>query len=211
MNPLYENLINSLVKDGYLKTPEIIEAFKAIDRIDFVREEDKENAYINAPLPIGFDQTISQPLTVAFMLELLEPKKGEKILDIGAGSGWTTALLAEIVKDTGKVIALELIPELAEFGKTNVSKFNFIKKGIVEFICADGYKGYEKEMPFDKILVSAEAKEIPLAWKKQLKIGGKIVVPIGQSIFAIEKISQDNFTEKEYFGFSFVPLVKKYG
>jgi len=209
MNPLYENLINSLVKDGYLKTPEIIEAFKAIDRIDFVREEDKENAYINAPLPIGFDQTISQPLTVAFMLELLEPKKGEKILDIGAGSGWTTALLAEIVKDTGKVIALELIPELAEFGKTNVSKFNFIKKGIVEFICADGYKGYEKEMPFDKILVSAEAKEIPLSWKKQLKIGGKIVVPIGQSIFAIEKISQDNFTEKEYFGFSFVPLVKK--
>ncbi|MFA5386193.1 MAG: protein-L-isoaspartate O-methyltransferase [Candidatus Paceibacterota bacterium] len=208
MNPNYENLVNSLIKDGYLKTPEIIEAFKTIDRVNFVREEDKENTYVNAPLPIGFDQTISQPLTVAFMLELLEPKKGEKILDVGAGSGWTSTLLAQIVSETGKVIALELIPELCEFGKKNVSNYNFVKKGILNFLCADGYKGFEEEMPFDKILVSAAASEIPPALKKQLKIGGRIVVPIGQSIFVIEKHEKDQFTEKEYFGFSFVPLVK---
>lgn len=208
MHPEYEKLVNSLVKDGYLKTPEIIEAFKTIDRANFVREEEKENAYVNAPLPIGFNQTISQPLTVAFMLELLGPKKGEKILDIGTGSGWTSALLAQIVGKTGKIIGLELIPELYEFGRTNISKFNFIKKEIVIFICRDGHKGFEEEMPFDKILASATALKIPLAWKKQLKIGGRIVCPIGNSIFVLEKIDKDQFSEKEYFGFNFVPLVK---
>jgi len=223
MNSDYENLIDSLIKDGYLKTPEIIEAFRIIDRINFVREEDKKNAYINAPLSIGFDQTISQPLTVAFMLELLEPKKGEKILDIGAGSGWTTALLAQIVSQElnskfknqksklgGRVIAIDIVPELVEFGENNVAKYNFIKKGVVDFVCGDGYKGFEEEMPFDKILVSATTQEIPSAWKKQLKIGGRIVAPISQSIFVIDKIDKDQFNEKEYFGFSFVPLVKSH-
>ena len=114
----YENLIDSLIKDGYLKTPEIIEAFKAIDRANFVSNELKGDAYLNVPLSIGFGQTISQPLTVAFMLELLQPKKGEKILDVGAGSGWTIALLAFIVGDPpaggGKIIGVERIPELKE-------------------------------------------------------------------------------------------------
>lgn len=208
MHPEYEKLINFLVKDGYLKTPEIIEAFKSIDRANFIREEDKEDAYINAPLPIGFSQTISQPLTVAFMLELLGPKKGEKILDIGAGSGWTSALLAQIVGETGKIISQELIKEICEFGKKNVSKYGFDKKGIVNFVCQDGYKGFEEEQPFDKILVSATALEIPSAWKKQLKIGGRIVCPVGNSIFVLEKTSRDLLSEKEYFGFNFVPLVK---
>lgn len=89
-----EELINDLIKQGYLKTPLIIEAFKNIKRKDFVSADLKDQADVNAPLPIGYSQTISQPLTVAFMLELLQPKPGEKILDIGAGSGWQTALLA---------------------------------------------------------------------------------------------------------------------
>ncbi|MCD6283661.1 protein-L-isoaspartate O-methyltransferase, partial [bacterium] len=92
-----ETLIQQLISEGYLKTPEIIKAFREIDRKDFVPSYLKKEAYINAPLPIGFGQTISQPLTVAFMLELLQPKRGDKILDIGSGSGWTTALLAYIV------------------------------------------------------------------------------------------------------------------
>ena len=90
-------LINELINSGYLKTPEIVSAFKKIKRQDFVRPEDAERAEINAPLVIGYGQTISQPATVAFMLEKLQPKRGEKILDIGSGSGWTAALLAEIV------------------------------------------------------------------------------------------------------------------
>ena len=114
MNPDYENLIESLIKDGYLKTQQVIDAFKKIDRTNFVPEECKGNACVNVPLPIGFNQTISQPLTVAFMLELLEPKAGEKILDVGAGSGWTAGLLAQLVGENGKVIAIERIPSEAD-------------------------------------------------------------------------------------------------
>ena len=120
------SLIDSLIQQGWLKTPEIIEAFRKIKRIDFLPEDMKDLAELNEALPIGYGQTISQPLVVAFMLELLQPKKGEKILDIGSGSGWTSALLADIVsqkENSGKVIAIEFIPELKEFGEKNVAKY----------------------------------------------------------------------------------------
>jgi len=202
-------LVKELIGTGYLKTPKIIEAFLKIKREDFLPEDLKHLADLNEALPIGYGQTISQPLVVAFMLEKLEPKEGEKILDIGSGSGWTTALLAEIIGKKGKVIAIEVIPELVEFGKSNVAKYNFIEKGIVKFICADGTNGYPKEAPYDKILCSASAKELPNEWKKQLKIGGKIVTPIGNSIWVFEKKEEDKFVSKEYPGFIFVPLIKK--
>lgn len=203
------DLIESLIEEGWLKTPKIIEAFKRINRADFLPEGMKNLAHLNEALPIGFGQTISQPLVVAFMLELLDPQPGDKILDIGSGSGWTTALLAEIVGEKGKVIAIEVIPELKEFGEKNVAKYNFVEKGIAQFICGDGSKGWEKEAPFDKILVSASAKLCYPAWKEQLKIGGKIVTPIGTSIWLFKKISEKDFEEIEYPGFVFVPLVTK--
>ena len=205
-------LIDFLIKDGWLKTPRIIEAFRKIKRIDFLPEEIKDLAEINEAIPIGYGQTISQPLVVAFLLELLDPKPGEKILDIGSGSGWTTALLAEIVsgeQKKGKIIAMEIVAELAEFGKKNVSKHNFLKKGIVEFFTADGSEGCQKEAPFDKILASASAQKMPAAWKEQLKIGGRIVTPINSSIWLFNKKSKDEFEEKEYPGFIFVPLIEK--
>jgi len=234
-------LIENLIQEGWLKTPRIIEAFKKIKRVDFLPEDLKDLAEINEALPISYGQTISQPLVVAFMLELLEPKEGEKILDVGSGSGWTSALLAEIVGERGKIIAIELIPELKEFGEKNVAKYNFAEKGIVKFICADGSKGYPKEAPFDKILVSAAlaatkggkedlssltmAQKLPRAWQEQLKIGGRIVTPIGNSIWLFIKKSQEEgdessvhlnsvqedlvFEEKEYPGFVFVPLIEK--
>ena len=205
-------LIDLLIEKNWLKTPKIIEAFKKIKRADFLPEDMKDLAEFNEALPIGFGQTISQPLVVAFMLEQLQPQPGDKILDVGSGSGWTTALLAEIVDSKGKVIAIEVVPELMEFGKKNVEKYNFIKKGLVEFICADGSKGYKKAALFDKILVSAAASEISPAWKEQLKVGGRIVTPIGSSIWLFIKKAEKKgfvFEEIEYPGFTFVPLITK--
>lgn len=203
-------LIEDLIKGEWLKTPEIIKAFQNIKRIDFLPDKIKNLAEINEALSIGWGQTISQPLVVAFMLELLQPSFGEKILDIGAGSGWTSALLAKIVGEKGKIIAIDIVPELVEFGRNNVSKYNFIEKGIVEFICADGSKGYKKIDSFDKILCSAEVREkIPKSWKKQLKVGGRIVTPIKSSIWLFEKESSGIFRETEYPGFSFVPLIER--
>ena len=221
------NLVDSLIREGWLKTPRIIEAFRKVKRVDFLPahlgglEDLTDLAEINEALPIGYGQTISQPLVVAFMIEELQPQKGEKILDIGSGSGWTTALLAEIIAaqkeraspegrgKEGKVIAIEIVPELLAFGKQNVERYNFVEKGITEFILGDGSKGYEKEAPFDKILASATAQKIPQAWREQIKIGGKIVAPLGNSIIVLERKSKTEFEEKEYPGFVFVPLVSK--
>ncbi len=204
------NLANELIEQGWLKTPRIIKAFQKIKRKDFLPADSKSLAGLNKALPIGYSQTISQPLTVAFMLELLEPKTGEKILDIGSGSGWTTALLAKIVGQKGRVIALEIIPELKDFGQNNTAKYNFVQKGIAEFVLTDGSKGYEKEAPYDKILVSAslQKNDIPKAWKEQLKIGGRLVCPIGNSIWLFIKKSEKEFEKFEYPGFVFVPLMR---
>ena len=203
-------LIDSLIKDGWLKTQRIIKAFEEIERIDFMIGDNKDLAELNEALPIGEGQTISQPLVVAFMIEKLKPEPGQKILDIGSGSGWTSALLSYIVGDKGKVIAIELIPELKEFGEKNTAKYNFKEKGIAEFICADGSKGYKKEAPFDRILASAAlGDEVPQAWKEQLRIGGIIVTPISSSIWVLEKKSEKEFKETEYPGFAFVPLIEK--
>ena len=202
------SLIDDLIGGGWLKDDRIVSAFTKIKRVDFMTPGMEDLAQLNEALPIGYGQTISQPLVVAFMIELLEPKEGEKILDVGSGSGWTTALLAELVGEMGKVVAVELIPELKTFGESNVGKYDFIKRGIAQFICGDGSKGCEKQAPFDKILASASAKEIPNAWKEQLKIGGRIVAPIDSSIWLFVKKNETEFEETEYPGFVFVPFVE---
>jgi len=202
-----EILIGDLVKRGYLKSDVVIKAFLEIDRTEFVPEDLKDEAYSNIPLPLGYNQTISQPLTVAFMLELLDPDLGQNILDIGSGSGWTTALLSYAVGSRGKVTALETIPELCELGKRNTAKFNFIKKGVAEFYNIDGNLGYSKNAPYDRILVSAMAEKVPKALKEQLKIGGVLVIPVYNDIWRLKKEKNNDFYEEKYPGFSFVPLV----
>lgn len=200
-----KQLIENLIRSGYLKTPEIISAFYKIDRADFISEKLKTEAYANMPLPIGYGQTISQPLTVAFMLELLQPAKDDRILDVGSGSGWQSSLLAHIVGEKGKVFAIERISELSELGKNNSKKYGFKN---LEFIVGDGSAGYEKEAPYDKIIVAAAASEkIPSALKKQLKVGGRLVIPAQNSIWLVVKRKEDEYAEKEFPGFVFVPLI----
>jgi protein-L-isoaspartate(D-aspartate) O-methyltransferase len=206
-----KDLIQELIEEEVLKSPRIIAAFQHIDRADFVPDNLKDQAYINAPLPIGHGQTISQPLTVAFMLELLEPEAGQKILDIGSGSGWQTALLADIVSDNvekpGHVFALELIPELHEQSIKNISKYNFISKDIATMLCANAEDGLPKGAPFDRIIAGAATKHIPSTWKKQLQPGGILVVPIGTKIQKLKKVSDSEFVGEEYPGFAFVPFI----
>ncbi|MDO8560872.1 MAG: endolytic transglycosylase MltG [bacterium] len=227
MTDAWQKLVNGIISMGYLKTPIIIDAFKTVDRADFVLPEYRAMAYEDRALPIGEGQTISQPLTVAFILELLQPKKGEKILDVGHGSGWQTALIAKLVGEKGTIIAVERLPALCKLGKQNLEKYNLTQKGIVKTICGDASGGIPNEAPFDKIVAAASlngralgrpapglahralaaTKELPKEWRNELKIGGIIVAPIANSIWRFTKKSKSEWQEEEFPGFSFVPLI----
>lgn len=198
------SLIGYLIESGILHSKQIIEAFKNVDRADFVSHDVHSSMiYGDFPLQIGHQQTISQPSTVAKMLEMLTPKEGDKILDIGSGSGWTTALLAYIVKDKGLVIGVERIRSLMEFGRTNLKKYKFTNAEIMQ---AGATLGLPSEK-FDKILVSASAQEFPTKLTQQLKIGGKLVIPVGDYIFEVTKRADDELEVLEHYGYSFVPLI----
>ena len=202
-------LTNKLMRSGYLRTSSIIEAFANIERVEFVPGDIELSANADVPLPIGYGQTISQPTTMAIMLELLDPREGNKILDIGSGSGWSTALLAYIVGEKGKVIALERMKELCDFGRKNIRKMKKINKETVEIYNMDGSRGYAARAPYDRILVSASGEEIYQELKDQLKIGGKLVMPVYNRLHYLEKRGENDFYEEKYPGFMFVPLITK--
>lgn len=205
-----KKLIEKLVQNGVLRSPFVLSAFGKIDRKDFVPKELADSAYEDTALPIGWSQTISQPYVVAFMLELLEPKAGNHVIDVGHGSAWQTALLAEIVGESGKVYAIELVKELCAFGKSNLAKYPRLAKRVA-FYCtnaASGLPHIAKEIGgFDAIIAAATVFEVPKAWREQLKVGGRLVYPKQGSIFKEIKKSGDSFEISEYHGFAFVPFV----
>jgi protein-L-isoaspartate(D-aspartate) O-methyltransferase len=206
MDTGYLELINDIIKLGYLKTPRIIEAFKKFERKYFVPKALAYQANLNQPLPIGYGQTISQPLTVAFMIELLNPKKGNKVLEIGAGSGWQTAILSDIVGENGVIYAFEIIESLAEFGRNNIKRFNLKN---IEFEHKDVSLGYSQKTPYDRIISGAAFDQIPESLKHQLAIGGILIAPTqNDDIRKIKRISKDKFKEEIIPGFVFVPITK---
>jgi len=203
MNSMQE-LIDSMIIAGTLHTPVIIDAFYKIDRKYFVPEAFSEFTYIDRPLPIGKDQTISQPSTVAFMLEHLSAQEGDKVLDIGSGSGWTTSLLCSIVGEEGSVSGVERVDDLLEQGRENLEQFSFGKQCHIQ---KAGEKLGIPGQTFDRILVSASAQEIPDELFGQLKTGGVLVIPVQNSIFKFKKLSNGDIRKEEFPGFVFVPLI----
>ena len=192
-----------LMKELQIKDKKVLKAMLKIPREEFVPEILKESAYENIPLSIGSNQTISQPYTVAFMLELLEVKKGNKVLEIGTGSGYNAALLSELTGKDGKVITIETIEKLYENSKDLLKNYKNI-----EVIHSDGSLGYKKESPYDRIIVTAGCPVIPNLLINQLKNNGILICPVGSPESVMLKIIKtDNSIKKEVFGyFYFVPL-----
>ncbi len=190
----------------------VIDAFKKIRREDFVINELKYRAYDDIALPIVGGQTISQPSTVLYMLEQLDLKPGQRVLEIGAGSGYNATLMASMVGSKGRVYSIEFLDEVYRFAKKNIAN---AKIKNVEIIKRDGSKGYDKEAPYDRIIITAACPEIPGVLVEQLKDTGVIVAPVGSLTYQrmvrlkkkdgmLEKYESDN----EYM---FVPLRGEYG
>ncbi len=190
-----------------VKDPLIANALKNIKRGDFVDELYQDIAYTDQPIPIGYGQTTSQPTVIAQMLELLKPQPGKKYLEIGAGSGYVTALLSFVAGENGKVYALERNQYLVDLARHNLSKYPNLKN--YEIIFKDGSEGLASKAPFDYIYSAAAFKNLPNTIKNQLVVGGRLVAPTqADDIRLIERISPTDFDERVFPGYIFVPIVK---
>jgi len=197
-------MVETQLKARDITDQRVLDVMLKVERHKFVPKEYQHLAYIDEPLPIGFGQTISQPYIVAKMTELLELNKNDKVLEIGTGSGYQAAILAELCKE---VYTIEIIPELAqraekllkELGYKNI----FVKVG-------DGYYGWPEHAPFDKIIVTCAPKEIPQKLVEQLKDGGKMVLPVGDVFQELVVVEKHNgvVTKKSVFPVRFVPMIK---
>jgi protein-L-isoaspartate(D-aspartate) O-methyltransferase len=186
--------------------PRVLAAMGKVPRHRFVPDNLRSLAYEDHPLPIGSGQTISQPYIVALMTQWAEVKPGDKVLEVGTGTGYQAAVLAEL---TDWVFSIELLPDLAEAARTRLSDLGY---GRVQVHRGDGYQGWPEEAPFDAILVTATAPEVPPALKEQLKEGGRLVIPVGppgsvQELLLLRKVKGE-LQEEQRVPVLFVPLVK---
>lgn len=198
-----ELLIKELKSQGFLESRAVIKAFREVPRELFVPEGQRKHAYSDQPLSIGEGQTISAPHMVAIMTELLEPRKTDRVLEIGAGSGYQAAILSRLVK---KVVTIELEPELAKRAGESLKKAGYKN---VELLVGDGSGGWPEEAPYDKVIVTCACPEIPPALLEQLREGGKLIAPVGggwhQDLIEIVK-KKGELVKKSHGGCVFVPL-----
>ncbi len=201
---LYEFWKNSRM----ISNDSVLDAFMAVPRELFVDPAYRDQSYADHPLPIGSGQTISQPTTVILMLQLLDVLPGQRVLEIGTGSGYNAALLAKLVKSTGMVVTLERHSVLAEQASENLRGAGLEE---VVVIAGDGKLGYAEMAPYDRIIVTAAADQVPQNLKDQLAVGGFIVAPIGAThgceMLKLYKTAPDHFQTSSHGLFSFVPLV----
>lgn len=206
-----KQMVTEQLESRGISDPAVLQAFRTVSREKFVPPPFRHLAYIDAPLDIGEGQTISQPYTVAAMTELLQLQPTDKVLEIGTGSGYQAAILAEIVKE-GRVYSIERIESLAEKARALLEKLAYHN---VRVIVGDGSKGLPQKAPFDAIVVTAAAPEVPEPLVSQLAIGGRLVIPVGsgltQQMCRLRKRS-DGSVKKENFGaYRFVPLIGEHG
>ena len=199
-----ERLIEKLREEGIKE--EILEAIEKIDRVNFVPESHLAEAYEDHPLSIGYGQTISQPYTVAFMLQELELKKNDKVLEIGTGSGWNAALVSYLIGEEGKVYTAEVVDELAKKAKEKLKSYK-----NVTVLNGDASHGLPEHAPYNKIILTAAPKKIAEEFKEQLADNGILLAPVGEYTQKLIKLVKKgkNFLETEKGDFIFVPLVSK--
>lgn len=205
---LRKEMVEFQIQSRGISSPRVLEAMRKVERHLFVPEEYRQYAYEDHPVQIGYDQTISQPYMVALMTELLELKPTDKVLEIGTGSGYQTAILAELAE---KVISIERIPELAKSAEERLKNLGYHN---VQVICGDGTVGYPSEAPYDAILVTAGSPDVPETLKKQLKDGGRLVIPVGwRNLQVLLKITRngDGYSIERHTNCIFVPLIGKEG
>ena len=208
MNSKKQGLINTWQKRGLISDQRVLEAFRTIPREQFVPSGFESKTYRDAPLEIGYGQTISQPFTLLSMVELLNIEKTDKVLEIGAGSGYGAAILGQLAS---QVYAIEIVSELVKLAQGNLYQAKINNVEVIEW---DGSQGYDRESPYDKVIVSAACREIPKTLIEQLGEDGIIVVPVGDrhSQVMTRGIKCNEGLKKSYFGnYAFVPLIGKFG
>ena len=211
LDELWRRTVENLVREGIIRSEAVKRAFLKYPRYLFVEEKYRKYAHLDEPLPIPAGQTISAPHMVAIMLELAELKPGMNVLEIGTGSGWNAALISELVKTD--VYTVERIPELVEFARRNLERAG--AKNI-HVIPGDGTLGFPPKAPYDRILVTAGAPDIPKPLVEQLKPGGKLIIPVGsyhlwQDLLEVIKLEDGSIKVKNHGGVAFVPLIGEHG
>ena len=206
-----KTLVDRLQGWGYVTSPGVRSALLTVPRERFVPEDVRRSAYDDVPLPIGFGQTISAPSMIAIMLEEAGLKDGERVLEIGTGSGYNAALLAAIV-GPDRVVSVERLPELADLGRANLAAAGV----TVEVVLGDGTKGYPPRSPYDCVIATAGAPRIPKPWMEQTKVGGRIIAPTGRSrlnqvLVTARRTSESKWDFKEGTPCAFVPLIGSEG
>ena len=201
-----QRMVEQQLKPRGIKEERVLAAMAKVPREEFVPTDARPSAYEDGPLPIGYDQTISQPYVVAFMTEQLRPKRSDRVLEIGSGSGYQAAILGELV---AKVYTIEIVEPLAKSAEATLQRLGY---NNVHIKVGDGYKGWPEEAPFDAIIVTCAPEKVPQPIVDQLKDGGRMVIPVGerfaQQLYLLEK-KNGQLKESATLPVRFVPMTRE--